>query len=326
MKTQISSFALAAGLLGTASLAAHAADYHALKEITIGGQGRFDYLTVDAANRRLYVSHGSSAVVIDIDKDTIIGSISNTPGIHGIAFIPDLGIGFTSNGGESKVSLFDLKTLETKTKIETGANPDWIMYEPGQGEVYTFNGRGNSSTVIDPKAAKVVATIPLGGKPETAVADPRVGRVYDNIEDKNSIAVIDTKTHTVVANWPIAPGGGASGMAFDAEHHRIFIGCSEPPVMEMIDSASGKVVGSVPIGAGVDANAFDPGTQLAFASCGGSGGTVTIAHEDAPDKLTIVQTLKTQPGARTMTVDTKTHKIYLAVGQNESFKVLVYGM
>ena len=313
-----------ASVLSLVNFSAVAADYHALKEIPIGGQGRFDYLAVDAASRRLYVSHGSSAVVIDIDKDTIVGSVTNTPGIHGIAFIPDLGIGFTSDGSESKVSLFDLKTLETKSKIDTGANPDWIMYDPGQQEVYTFNGRANSSTVIDPKTAKVVATIPLGGKPETAAVDPSVGRIYDNLEDKNQIAVIDTKTHTVVANWPIAPAGGASGMAFDSEHHRIFIGCSEPAVMEMIDSSNGKVVGSVPIAGGVDANAFDPGTQLAFASCG--SGAVTIAHEDGPDKLTTVQTLTTQRGARTMALDTKTHKIYLAVGSDATFKVLVYGM
>ncbi len=316
---------LAAGLAALGGTTGHAADYKFLKDIPIGGQGRFDYLMADSANRRLYVSHGTTAVVIDLDSEKVVGSVSNTPGIHGIAVVSDLGIGFTSNGSESKVSVFDLKTLETKTKISTGQNPDWIMYEPGQGEIYTFNGREGSSTVIDPKTLKVVATIPLGGKPETAAADPKAGKIYDNLEDKNSIAVIDTKTHAVTATWPIAPGGGASGMAFDVEHHRIFIGCAEPPVMEMIDSQSGKVVGSVPIGAGVDANAFDPGTQLAFASCGGSG-TVTIAHEDGPDKLTTVQTLQTQRGARTMTVDTKTHKIYLAVGQNDTFKVIVYGM
>jgi len=326
MKTRILPiFSAAVSLFVGASSSVTAADYHSLGEIPIGGSGRFDYLLADSANRRLYVSHGSSAVVIDLDSQKILGSVTNTPGIHGIAVVSDLGIGFTSNGGESKVSKFDLKTFETKVKITTGANPDYIFFEPGQQEIYTFNGRGNSSTVIDPKTDKVVATIPLPGKPETAAADSKAGRIYDNIETKNEIAVIDTKTHAVVAEWPIAPGGGASGMAFDTEHHRLFIGSSEPALMEMIDSSNGKVVQTVPIGDGVDANAFDPGTQLAFASCGGSG-TVTIAHEDGPDKLTVVQTLTTQRGARTMTVDTKTHKIYLAAGADASFKVLVYGM
>jgi YVTN family beta-propeller protein len=222
--------------------------------------------------------------------------------------------------------------------LDTGTNPDAILFEPGQNEVYAFNGRGQSATVIDVKSAKVVATIPLGGKPEFAQADPAAGRVYNNIEDKNEVAVIDTKLHQVVANWPIAPGEEASGMAMDLKNHRLFLGCGGSKTMMMMDSASGKVITSVPIGQGVDANAFDPETQLAFASCG--DGTVTIAHEDTPDKLTVVQTLETQRGSRTMALDPKTHKIYLAAAKFEapaegqrrgkmvpdSFKILVYGM
>ena len=228
--------------LFAAAMPSLAADYKFIKEIPVGGAGRFDYLIVDPAARRLYVSHGTSAVVIDIDTDKLIGEVTNTPGIHGIAFLPELGIGFTSNGRENKVSVFDLKTLATKTKIDTGANPDAILFEPGQNEVYTFNGRSSSSSVIDPKALKVVATIPLSGKPETAVADPKAGRIYDNIENKSEIAVIDTKTHSVVATWPIAPGEEPSGMAGDPEHHRIFIGCGGNNVMEMMDTTTGKVV------------------------------------------------------------------------------------
>jgi len=168
--------------------------------------------------------------------------------------------------------------------------------------------------VIDLKAAKVVATVPLGGKPEFAQADPAAGRVYNNLEDKNEVVAIDIKKHEVVNRWPIAPGEGASGMAFDNVHHRLFLGCGNK-MMVMMDSTSGKVVASVPIGQGVDANAFDPGTQLAFSSCG--DGTVTIAHEDAPDKLTVVQTLKTEPRAKTMALDPRTHKIYLASAKFE---------
>ncbi len=297
-------------------------EYRLLKEIPVGGAGGFDYLTVDAAARRLYVSHGTKAVIIDIEKNTVIGELGDTPGIHGIAIAPEARRVFTSNGREAKASIFDPETFKTIAKVDTGPNPDAILYEPGQQEIYTFNGRGSSATVIEAKTGKVVATIPLSGKPEAAVADTKAGRVYCNIENKNEIAVIDTKTHQVVASWPIAPGQEASGMAFDAEHHRLFIGCHNK-LMEMIDSTNGKVITSVPIGENVDGNAFDPAPQLAFSSNG--DGTTTIAHEDSPDKLTVIQTLKTQRGARTIALDPKTHNIYLASGSGESFKVLVYG-
>jgi DNA-binding beta-propeller fold protein YncE len=221
--------------------------------------------------------------------------------------------------------------------VDTGQNPDGMLYEPGRKETYLFNGRGQSATVVDVKAGKVVATIPLDGKPEFAQADPKAGRVYDNLEDKNEVAVIDTKSHQVVTNWPIAPGEEASGMAIDLKNHRLFLGCGGSKTMVMMDSTNGKVLATVPIGQGVDGSAFDPGTQLAFASCG--DGTTTIAHEDSPDKLTVVQTLTTERGARTMAIDPKTHKIYLpsakfeapAEGQRRgkmvagSFKILVYG-
>jgi DNA-binding beta-propeller fold protein YncE len=222
--------------------------------------------------------------------------------------------------------------------VDTGQNPDGLLYEPGKQEAYLFNGRGHSATVIDAKAGKVVATIPLEGKPEFPAADPEAGRVYDNLEDKNEVAVIDTTAHSVVTNWPTAPGEEPSGMAIDTAHHRLFLGCGGTKTMVMMDSATGNVVTSVPIGDGVDACSFDPGTQLAFSSC--RDGTTTIAHEDAPDKLTVVQTLKTETSARTMTLDPKTHRIYLPAakfgppveGQRRppmipgSLKILVYGM
>jgi YVTN family beta-propeller protein len=212
-----------------------------------------------------------------------------------------------------------------------------MLYDPGQKEAWLFCGRAQSVTVIDVKGAKVVATVPLGGRPEFATVDPEAGRVYDNLEDKSEVAVIDTKTHQVVDRWPITPGESASGMAIDVENHRLFLGCHNGK-MVMMDDTNGKVVATVPIGQGVDANAFDPGTQLAFASCG--DGTTTIAREEAPDKLTVVQTLPTQRGSRTMALDPTTHKIYLAAAQFEppvqgerrprmvpgTFKILVYGM
>jgi len=308
-------------------------NYQLLKTIPIGGEGGWDYLSVDSASRRLYVSHGSKAVVIDLGKEVVVGEITNTPGIHGIAIAPKLNRAFTSNGRENKVSVVNLKTLRTISRVGTGENPDAIFYEPLREEVYTFNGRSKDATVIDAKSDKAVATISLGGKPEFAQADG--ARIFVNIEDKNEVAVIDTAKHEVVAHWPIAPGEGASGMAIDLKNHRLFLGAGK--LMVMLDYDTGKVAGSVPIGDGVDANAFDPATQLAFASC--RDGTTTIAHEDAPDKLTVVQTLKTARGSRTMTLDPTTHKIYLAAvdyekgseGQRRpnavpgSFKVLVFG-
>ena len=327
-------------LLSLAPVPGRAAEvnYHLIKAIPVGGDGGWDYLSVDETARRLYVSHATKVVVIDIEKNAVVGEITNTPGVHGLAIATDLGLGFASCGREDKAAIVDLKTLQIISKVDTGKNPDGMLYDPGQKEVYMFNGRGQSATVIDAKEGKVVATIPLGGKPEFAAVDAEAARVFNNLEDKSEVVVIDTKKHEVVNRWPIAPGEEASGMAFDAAHHRLFVGCHNK-LMVMLDSTSGKIVGSVPIGDGVDANAFDPATQLAFASCG--DGTVTIAHEDAPDKLTVVQTLKTERGARTMTIDPKTHRIYLGAAEYEpstdpaqrrpkmvagSFKIMVYGM
>ena len=332
------------GVLISAALAFSqtAGSYRLLNTIKIGGEGGWDYASVDSAARRLYVTHGTKVIVIDLDKDTVVGEIADVPGVHGFAIAPDLGLGFSSNGMENKASIVDLKTLQTKSKVATGANPDAILYDPGRKEVYTFNGRGNSATVFEAASGKVIATIPLPGKPEFAQVDVKAGRIYNNIEDKDAVVVIDTKTHSVVATWPIAPGEGASGMAFDLANHRLFLGAEK--VMVMMDSTSGKVVATVPIGPGVDANSYDPQTKLAFASCG-EDGTVTIAHEDNPDTLKVVQVLKTARGARTMTLDPKTHKIYLAAADYEapaappaagqrpprpkmvpnSFRVLVYG-
>jgi DNA-binding beta-propeller fold protein YncE len=313
--------------------------YHFIKEVPIGGEGGWDYLSIDPAGHRLYVSHATKVVVVDTEKDAVVGEIEDTPGVHGFAIAPELGRGFASNGREAKASIVDLKTLKTISKVDTGENPDAILYDTAHKEVYTFNGRGHSATVIDGQSGKVVATIPLPGKPEFAVEDPKADRVYNNIEDKNEVVVIDAKEHKVVNTWPIEPGESASGLAIDVAHHRLFLGCDNK-LMVMMDSTSGKVIDKVAIGEGVDATAFDPKTQLAFASC---RDTATIAHEDSPDKLSVIQTLKTAPGARTIALDTQTHKIYLPTAQYEaqeksdgarkrprivsgSFKILVYGM
>jgi YVTN family beta-propeller protein len=202
--------------------------------------------------------------------------------------------------------------LKTTSKIDTGSNPDAIVYEPRHGEVYVFNHTANTVTVINAKSAKVSATIPLGGTPEFAVVDESAGRVYCNIEDKSEVAVIDADAHKVIAHWPLAPGEGPSGIALDAKHHRLFSGCHNK-IMTMLDTETGKIITNVPIGAGVDGCAFDDATQLAFASCG--DGTTTIAKEEAPNKLEVVQLLKTERGARTMALDARTHRIYLPTAQ-----------
>lgn len=332
---------LAAALViaGFSGVRAQEGPYRFSKEIKIGGEGGWDYLSIDPAAHRLYVTHATKVVVIDTQSNAVAGEIGDTPGVHGFALAVDLGRGFSSNGRENKASIVDLKTLKTIQKVDTGENPDAILYEPGRKEVYTMNGRGKSATVFDAQSGKVVATIPLEGKPEFAQADSKAGRVYVNIEDMSAIKVIDTATHKVTATWPIAPGESASGMAIDVDNHRLFIGCDNK-LMLMIDNATGKVVYSVPIGEGVDSNWFDPGTKLVFSSNGGAG-TVTVAHEESPTTLKVAQTLKTQRGARTMALDPVTHTIYLsateyepqAAGSKErpravpgTFKVLVYTM
>ena len=305
-------FALAAGLavLLTVTFGGRprAADgpYSKIGEIPIGGAGAFDYLTVDIAAKRLYVAHGTEVVVIDTANNAITGRIADTPRVHGIAIAPN-GRGYTSNGGENKVSVVDLATLQTLSKVETGANPDAILYEPKQKEIYAINHTGKSVTVIDTATNKAVATIPLAGVAETGAADPALGRVFVNIEDKNSIDVIDIATHKVIANWPVAPADGPTGLAIDTATHRLFAGGG--PSMVMIDAKTGKVVASAPICKGTDATFFDPGTKMAFSSC--SDGHITAVRVDG-DKLAVAQTIDTARGARTMALDPATHKIYTA--------------
>jgi YVTN family beta-propeller protein len=288
--------------------------YQSLPEIPIGGDGAWDILTIDNSARRLYLAHATKVVVVDVDKNAVVGEVTDTPGVHAFMAISELQRGFSSNGKESKSSVVDLKTFKTISKIDTGANPDAVVYEPRHGEVYVFNHTGNSVTIINAKTPTISATIPLGGNPEFAGVDETAGRIYCNIEDKSEVAVIDTGKHEVVARWSLAPGEGPSGIALDAVHHRLFSGCHNK-MMVMLDTESGKVIATVPIGAGVDGCAFDDASQLAFASCG--DGTTTIAREEAQGKLAVIQILKTERGARTMALDPTTHRIYLPTAKFE---------
>jgi len=286
--------------------------YLFLTEIPIGGEGGWDILTIDSPANRLYLSHATKVVVVDLNKNAVVGEVADTPGVHAFVAVPEFQRGFSSNGKEAKSSVVDLITLKTISKIDTGQSPDAIVYEPRHREVYVFNHTGNSATVIDAKSATVSATISLGVSPEFAAVDEKAGRIYCNIEDRSEVAVIDSAKHEVVARWPIAPGEEPSGIALDAAHHRLFATCHNK-MMVMLDTETGKVVANVPIGAGVDGCAFDDASQLAFASCG--DGTTTIAKEETPQKLTVVQTLKTERGARTMALDPKTPRIYLPTAQ-----------
>ena len=282
--------------------------YKFVNQIPIGGEGGWDILTIDAPARRLYLSHAAKVVVVDLEKNTIVGEIEDTPGVHAFLAVPHVERGFSSNGKENKSSVVDLKTLRTVSKIETGESPDALLFDSKHGEVYIFNHKGNSVSIIDAKTPKVVATIPLDGEPEFAAVDAAGNRVYVNIEDKSEVVAIDTAKHEVAARWPLAPGQEPSGIALDATHHMVFSACHNK-MMTMLDTQSGKVVATAPIGTGVDGAAFDESTQLVFASCG--EGVTNILKEEAPDKLSVVQTLQTKRSARTMALDPQTHRIYL---------------
>ena len=286
--------------------------YKFLNEIKIGGEGGWDILTIDSTASRLYLSHATKVVVVDLHKDAVVGEIADTPGVHGFVAVPEFQRGFSTNGKENKSSVVDLTTLKTVSKIDTGESPDAVVYEPRHREVYVFNHRGNSVTVIDAKTSNVVATVSLGGGPEFAAIDSAADRVYVNIEDKSEVVAIDAAKHEVVAHWPLAPGEEPSGIAFDAAHHRLFSTCHNK-MMTMLDTQSGKVVGTTAIGTGVDGAAFDDARQLVFASCG--EGVTNIVKEETPEKLAVVQTLKTERGARTMAIDPKTRRIYLPTAQ-----------
>jgi len=286
--------------------------YRQLKEIAIGGEGGWEYLSVDTAARRLYVSHATKVVVVDLEKNAVIGEIAPAPGVHGIAIAPELGRGFVSNGRADTVSIVDLKTLEILSAVKTGANPDAILYEPTRSEVYAFNHTGHSVTVFDAKTGDVRATIPLPGVAEFGVLDAQRGRVYVNVEDTSQIVAIDTATHVAVATWPLAPGEEPTGLAFDSQGRRLFAACSNQRLV-MADAIDGRVLASVPIGAGADGAAFDPGTGLAFTSNG--DGTLTVARPEGKDKLTVVQTLTTPKRSRTMTLDPRTHRLYVAAAE-----------
>lgn len=297
---------------GTASAqGAPAAGYHVIKTIPVGGEGGWDYAAVDAAARRLYVSHATKVVVIDIDRDTVVGEIGDTPGIHGVAFAPALGRGYTSNGRDSTVTIFDLKTLAPISRVKvTGANPDAIHFDAASDRVFTFNGRSNNATALDAKTGAVAGTIALAGKPEFAQTDGK-GRLFVNIEtDPGQIQVIDTKSMKVTKTYTLTGCDGPSGLAYDRATDRLFSVCGNN-LMSVSNPTTGGVVVNVGIGPGVDAVSFDPELKLLFASNGGDG-TMSVVRQESADKYTSLGTAATKRGSRTMTIDPKTHRVYMA--------------
>ena len=293
--------------------------YHLVKKIPIPGQGGFDYLTIDAGARRLYVSHGTQVEVLDVDSGVIVGKIPNTLGVHGIAIAPEVGRGFVSNGQSSTVTVFDLKTLHPISEIPTGKKPDAIIYDPATSQVFAFNGGSDSTTAISAADGKVAGTLDLGGAPEFAAADGN-GYVFNNLEDQSKLVKINSRKLVVEQHWPLAPCEAPSSMAMDRRSRRIFIGCRNK-VMAVVEADSGKVITTVPIGDHVDATAFDPDSRLIFNSNG--EGTISVVREDSPDKYSLVQTVKTVPGARTVALDSKTHQLFLSTIEDGQFEVLV---
>ncbi len=294
-------------ILLAASAAPGASGYKVIKTVPISGEGGWDYVYVDSDARRVYVSHATQVVVLDADSYEVVGSIPDTQGVHGIAIASELGRGFTSNGRSNDVTIFDLKTLKTIVTVKTDANPDAIVYDSVSKRVFTFNGRGKNTTAINAADGTVAGTLALGGKPEFAVADGK-GSIFVNNEDTSELIQIDSQKITETHRWPLAPCKSPSGLAMDRKSRRLFAVCDEK-VMAVVNADTGKVVAAPTIGEGVDASAFEPATQLAFASNG--EGTLTVIHEDSPDKYTVVENVPTKRSARTMGLDLKTHNIFL---------------
>jgi YVTN family beta-propeller protein len=303
---------LAAAIFALPALAQK--QFKVTNQVKLGGEGGWDYLIYDKDGKRLFITRGSHVMVIDAATLKVTGDIPDLSGIHGVALAPELNRGFISNGGDNTVTIFDLKTLKKLDSVKVGERPDAILYEPFSKHVFTFNARSKDSTALDAASGKVVGTVALGGKPEFPASDGK-GKLYVNIEDKSQIAEVDVAKMTVLNTWSVAPCQEPSALALDIEHHRLFAGCDNK-MMAVVDSDSGKVVTTVPIGEGVDAGRFNPKTQQVFMSCG--EGVLTVIHEDSPDKYTVTQNVPTAKGARTMALDKNNNVAYLVTAEREA--------
>lgn len=309
-KLLIGSVLWVAVLFAGSALKARPSGYHLLKKVDLGaapgGGEYFDYLTADSEARRVYVSHGTEVVVVDADSGTKVGTIGGLKRCHGIALVPSLGKGFITDGDGEKVVVFDIASLKVTGEIKTEKDADSIIYDPASKHIFAFNGDPHSATVIDPASGTIVKRLDMGGGPEFAVADGK-GMVYNNIEDKNEVAAIDSKTLAIKARWPVAPAGGPTAITMDREHRRLFSAGREPAMLVMMDADTGKVLQSEKISGGADAAIFDPEASDVFVST--RDGMIHIFHEDTPEKLSEVETVKTEFGAKTMALDAKTHNL-----------------
>jgi DNA-binding beta-propeller fold protein YncE len=315
MKRTLLQFAAlaAVSIMSMAGTAQTASGYHVAKTFQIGGDGGWDYVNFDATSHRLYIARATRVMVVDVESGKLVGELPDTNGVHGVAIVSKLGRGVTSNGKDNSATIFDLNSLKPIATVKTGEKPDAILYDKFSGFVLTFNGGSNSATVIDVEKAEAVATIALPGRPETGVSDGN-GKVYLNLEDIAHIVVIDMKANKVVSDWKLEGCEEPTGLAMDKKNHLLFSGCHNQ-VMPILNADSGKQLATLPIGKGVDAVAFDHETQLAFSSNG--EGTLTVVHEDSPEKFSVVENVQTQPGAKTMSLDPKSHNIYLVSAKFE---------
>jgi DNA-binding beta-propeller fold protein YncE len=322
-----------------AATAAGASGYHLLKTIPIPGDTFWDYMTFQPSTRRLFITHGTHVVVVNVDTGNIIGDIGGMEGNHGVVLAPEFNRGFVTDGRAAKLWIFDLKTLKVIGSAPADKDADGDVYDPASKRVFTMNGDPGTSTVVDAKTGKVVGHIELGGKPEFPVADGR-GHVYANIESTSEIVEIDSHTMKITHRWPLAPGESPSGLAIDTKNNILFSGCHNK-LMVIMNADTGKVIATEPIGSGVDATRFDPGTGFAFAS-NGRDATLTVIHEDSPTKFHVVEDVPTEMGARTMALDPTTHNVFLVTAKLEripnppphtrpfrmvpgSFHLLIYG-
>ena len=288
------------------------ANYHVTATHVLGGDGGWDYLTYDAAGKRLFISRSTHVMVVDPMTGKVVGDVPNTPGVHGIALAPDLDKGFTSNGADGSVTVFQLSTLKTLGTIATPAkNPDGIAYDPVTKRVFTFNGGSNDATAIDAQTDRVVATIPLGGRPEFPAVDGK-GMVYDNIESTSEIVAIDARTATIVKRFPLGSCKNPSGLSMDRAHRRLFAACQGE--MGIVDADTGSVIATVPTGAGTDATRYDANSGFAFAS-NGRAATLTVIHEDDPGHYSVAQNAQTIAGARTMALDPASGNVFLVTAK-----------
>lgn len=287
-------------------------EYKIVSRISLPGEGGWDYLSVDEAGARLFVSHSTVVLVVDLKTGKLAGTINETPGVHGIAIVQDQNKAFISVGRSALVKVINLQTLALIADVKiTGQNPDAIIYDQFSKKIFVFNGGSANATVLDATTNEVVATIPLEGKPEFPASDGK-GKVYVNIEDKSLISVIDVKSMKVEKSWPIAPGEEPSGLALDNETHRLFSVCSNK-LMVVVDALDGHVVTTLPIGSGCDGVKFDPGLKRAYSSNG--DGTMTVVEELNKDSFKVLENVTTMSGSRTMAVDTKSHHLYLPAAE-----------